>query len=101
MGQEPLCEKCDTDAAGGPQETLDDGRMRCGTCGHVFRPYDAVGREPARPNSERWQRLLERVEQAFRRADCDGRREDAEVLYAVRQRIDYLGREYDAEGKQL
>lgn len=100
MVQEPLCEKCGTDAAGGPQVTLDDGRVRCGTCGHVFRPYDAVGREPAPPNSERRQRLLERVDEALRRADRDGRREDAEVLYAAGQHLDYLGRAYDAQDQQ-
>ena len=94
---EPLCERCGTDAAGGRQNEGDDGRVRCGSCGHEFRPYGAVQREPSPPNSARRQELLDRIEQALRRADADGRREDAAVLYAASQHIDHLGREYDAE----
>jgi hypothetical protein len=37
---EPLCERCGTDAAGGPQEAVDDYRVRCGSCGDVFVPYE-------------------------------------------------------------
>jgi hypothetical protein len=40
MVAEPLCEKCGTDVVGGRQERLDDYRVRCGSCGHVFVPYD-------------------------------------------------------------
>lgn len=94
---EPRCERCGADTPGGRQEELDDGRIRCGSCGHEFRPYGAVQREPSPSNSARRQELLERIEQALRRADADGRRGDAAVLYAASQHIDYLGREYDAE----
>lgn len=97
MVVEPLCEKCGTDAAGGQQEELADGRIRCGSCGNVFRPFGAPVRELSPPNAGRRQTLLKEIDSALRRADEDGRREDAQVLFAASQQIAYLGREYDAE----
>lgn len=97
MVMEPLCDRCGTDAAAGQQTALDDGRIRCGSCGHEFRPSDAVQREPDPPNAQRRQQLLEQLDAALRRADADDRRDDAAVLYAASQQISYLGRAYDAE----
>lgn len=87
---EPLCEKCGTDAAGGRQHALGDGRLRCGTCGHEFRPHGGPEREPEPSNAARRTELLERIDQALHRADADSRRDDAAVLYAAREHIRYL-----------